>query len=191
VRDIIKMLVVLTVICTASGFSLALVHDVTREPIEYSRLKFVKEPAVKAVLSGYQNDPIKDRLSIPVGTDKKGKPVKLIVFPAKKDGKTFAVAFESSSAGYHGDVGVMLGVDLNSKKLTGLSIVSHTETPGLGARIIEPNFTDSFKGKPMDKELGVGDINALSGATVSTKGVVAAVNKAQATLDKYRDKMVQ
>ncbi|MBU2469316.1 MAG: RnfABCDGE type electron transport complex subunit G, partial [Proteobacteria bacterium] len=191
VRDILKMLVVLTAICAVSGFLLALVHDVTREPIEYSRLKFVKEPAVKAVLSGYQNDPIKDRLSIPVGTDKKGKPVKLIVFPAKKDGKTFAVAFESSSAGYHGDVGVMLGVDLNSKKLTGLSIVSHTETPGLGARIIEPNFTDSFKGKPMDKELGVGDINALSGATVSTKGVVAAVNKAQATLDKYRDKMVQ
>lgn len=190
-RDILKMLVVLTAICAVSGLSLALVHDVTKEPIEYSRLKFVKEPAVKAVLSGYQNDPIKDRLSIPVGTDKKGKQINLIVFPAKKDGKTFAVAFESAAPGYHGDIGVMLGVDLNSKKLTGLSIVSHTETPGLGAKIIEPNFTDAFKGKPMDKELGMGDINALSGATLSTKGVVTAVNKAQATLDKYRDKMVQ
>jgi len=191
VRDIIKMLVVLTVICAVSGFSLALVHDVTREPIEYSRLKFVKEPAVKAVLSGYQNDPIKDRLVIPVGTDKKGKPVKLIVFPAKKDGKTFAVAFESAAGGYHGDIGVMVGVDINSKKLSGISIVSHTETPGLGARIIEPNFTDSFKGKSLDKDLGVSDISALSGATFSTKGVVTAVNKARATLDKYRDKMVQ
>jgi len=191
VRDILKMLVVLTAICAVSGFLLALVHDVTKEPIEYSRLKFVKEPAVKAVLSGYQNDPIKDRLSIPVGKDKKGKPVNLIVFPAKKDGKTFAVAFESTGSGYHGEIGVMLGVDLASKKLTGLSIVSHSETPGLGARIIEPNFTDSFKGKPMDKELGVGDINALSGATLSTKGVLAAVNKAQTTLEKYRDKMVQ
>ncbi|MCF8042549.1 MAG: RnfABCDGE type electron transport complex subunit G [Desulfarculaceae bacterium] len=190
-RDILKMLVVLTVICAASGFLLALVHDVTKDPIEYSRLKFVKEPAVKAVLSGYQNDPIKDRLSILVGKDKKGKPVNLIVFPAKKDGKTFAVAFESTGSGYHGDIGVMLGVDLASKKLTGMSIVSHTETPGLGARIIEPSFTDSFKGKPMDKELATGDINALSGATLSTKGVVAAVNKAQATLNKYRDKMVQ
>lgn len=190
-RDILKMLVVLTAICAVSGFLLALVHDVTREPIEYSRLKFVKEPAVKAVLKGYQNDPIKDRLSILVGKDKKGKPVNLIVFPAKKDGKTFAVAFESSAAGYHGDIGVMLGVDLASKKLTGVSIVSHTETPGLGARITEPNFTGSFKDKPMDKELAVGDINALSGATLSTKGVVAAINNAQATLNKYRDKMVQ
>ena len=112
-----------------------------------------------------------------MGKDKKGKPVKLIVFPAKKDGKTFAVAFESGAQGYHGDIGVMVGVDLASKKLTGISIVEHTETPGLGARITEPNFTDSFKGKPLDKELGVGDINALSGATLSTKGVVAAVNQ--------------
>ncbi|MCB2226617.1 MAG: RnfABCDGE type electron transport complex subunit G [Desulfarculaceae bacterium] len=190
-RDIIKMLVVLTLICAVSGFMLALVHDVTREPIEYSRLKFIKEPAVKSVLTGYQNDPIKDRVSIDLGKDKKGKPVKLIVFPAKKDGKTYAVAFESSAQGYHGPIGVMVGVDLASKKLTGISIVEHTETPGLGARIIEPNFTDSFKGKALDKELGVGDINALSGATLSTKGVVAAVNQARATLDKYRDKMVQ
>lgn len=190
-RDILKMLVVLTAICAVSGFLLALVHDVTREPIEYSRLKFVKEPAVKAVLKGYQNDPIKDRLSILVGKDKKGKPINLIVFPAKKDGKTFAVAFESTGSGYHGDIGVMLGVDLAGKKLTGISIVSHSETPGLGARIIEPSFTDSFKDKPMDKELAVGDINALSGATLSTKGVVAAINNAQATLNKYRDKMVQ
>ena len=190
-RDIIKMLVVLTAICAVSGFLLALVHDVTREPIEYSRLKFIKEPAVKSVLTGYQNDPIKDRLVIPMGKDKKGKPVKLIVFPAKKDGKTFAVAFESSAQGYHGPIGVMMGVDLNKKKLTGISIVSHSETPGLGARIVEPNFTDSFKDKPMDKELGVGDISALSGATLSTKGVVAAINNGQGILNKYRDKMVQ
>ncbi len=190
-RDIIKMLVVLTAICAASGFSLALVHSVTKGPIEYAMLKNVKEPAVKAVLTGYQNDPIKDRISIDLGKNKKGKDVKLIVFPAKKDGKTFAVAFESSAQGYHGPIGVMVGMDLDSKKLTGISIVSHSETPGLGARIIETNFTDSFKDKPMDKELGVGDISALSGATLSTKGVVAAVNQAQATLNKYRDKMVQ
>jgi electron transport complex protein RnfG len=143
------------------------------------------------VLAGFQNDPIKDRLVIPVGKDKKGKPVNLIVFPAKKDGKTYAVAFESTAGGYHGEIGVMLGVNLTDQTLTGISIVSHTETPGLGARIVEPSFTDSFKGKPMDKPLAVGDINALSGATFSTKGVVEAVNKAQAILSKYRDKMVK
>ncbi len=190
-RDILKMVVVLTAICAVSGFLLAMVHGVTKGPIEYSRLKFVKEPAVKVVLADYDNDPIKDRISIPVGQDKRGRPLNLIVFPAKKGGKTIGVAFESIAGGYHGDIGVMVGVDVANKKLNGISIVSHTETPGLGALIIEPDFTASFKGKSMADELQIDDIAALSGATLSTKGVVAAVNKARGTFDKYRDKMVQ
>jgi Na+-translocating ferredoxin:NAD+ oxidoreductase subunit G len=191
VKDIIKMIVVLTLICVASGLILSAVYDVTKGPIEYARLKNVKEPAVKAVLSGYDNDPIKDRIEIPIGKDKKGKPVKLVVFPAKKNGKTFAVAFEGNGSGYHGNIGVMVGVDLAKKDITGISIVAHSETPGLGARIVEPQFTNSFKGKSLAKDLTPDDINALSGATFSTKGTVAAVNQARALLDKYRDKMVQ
>lgn len=190
-REIFKMVAALTAICVASGLILSLVYRFTKGTIEYSRLKFAQEPAVKAVLAGYDNDPIKDRVAIPMGTDKRGRPVKLIVFPAKKGGKTFAVAFESAGKGYHDEIGVMVGVDLAQKKLTGISIVSHTETPGLGARIVEPKFTDSFKGKPLNKELAAGDINALSGATFSTKGVVSAVNRARGIFDKYRDKMGQ
>ena len=126
-----------------------------------------------------------------MGKDKRGRPVNLIVFPAKKGGKTIAVAFESAAGGYSGDIGVMVGVDLAKKNLSGISIVSHTETPGLGARITESQFTDPFKGKPLADELKMDDIEALSGATLSTEGVVKAVNKARGTFDKYRDKMVQ
>jgi electron transport complex protein RnfG len=191
VKDIIKMIVVLTLICAASGLILSAVYDVTKGPIEYARLKNVKEPAVKAVLKGYDNDPIKDRIEIPVGKDKKGKPVKLVVFPAKKGGKTFAVAFEGTGSGYGGKIGVMVGINVEKKDITGISIVAHSETPGLGARIVEPQFTDSFKGKSLAKELSKDQINALSGATFSTKGTVAAVNQARGLLEKYRDKMVQ
>jgi len=191
VRDIIRMVVVLTLICAASGFALAVVHDFTKEPIEYSRLKYVKEPAVKAVLKGYDNDPIKDRISIVIGKDRYGRPVKLIIFPAKKAGKIFAVAFETSGKGYHGDIGVMVGIDVKHNKLTGIAIVSHSETPGLGARIVEKSFTGSFKGKSLAKELTTSDINALSGATFSTKGVLAAVNKARAIFKRYHAQIVR
>jgi len=185
------MMVVLTLICAASGFILALVHKVTKEPIEYAKLKNIKEPAVKAVLTGYTNDPIKDRIQIPMGKDKKGKPVALTVFPAKKDGKTFAVAFEGTGGGYNGPIGVMVGVNLTDKKLTGISVVSQAETPGLGARITEKQFTDSFAGKPLDKDLSVDSINAISGATFSTKGTVAAVNQARSLLEKFGAQMVK
>ena len=189
-KEIAKLVVVLALICGISGFVLAYVKDLTAEPIEYAKIKNVKEPAVKAVLSGYDNDPIKDRVSFPVGADKYGRPLSLVVFPAKKSGKTFAVAFESAGKGYHGEVGVMVGVDVAANKLTGISVVSHSETPGLGSRITLPSFTDPFKGLAFDKDLGKDNIQALSGATLSTNGVLAAVNAARATLDKYRDKMV-
>jgi electron transport complex protein RnfG len=191
VKDIIKMIVVLSLICGASGLILSAVYDVTKGPIEYAKLKNVKEPAVKAVLAGYDNDPIKDRIQIVTGKNKKGKDVKLVVFPAKKGGKTFAVAFEGTASGYGGPVDVMVGIDLAKNDITGISIVGHTETPGLGARITETQFTDSFKGKSLTKDLATDQINALSGATVSTKATVDAVNQARGLLDKYRDKMVQ
>ncbi len=185
------MAVVLTVICALSGLTLALVHDVTKEPIEYAMLKNVKEPAVMAVISGFDNDPIKDLVKIPIGKDKKGKDAFLMVFPAKKGGKTFAMAFETAAKGYHGDIGVMVGVDAEKNEVTGVSIVSHSETPGLGARITETDFTESFQGKSLENELTKDDINALSGATLSTNGVVAAVNNARTLFEQHRDQMLQ
>jgi electron transport complex protein RnfG len=101
------------------------------------------------------------------------------------------MAYESSGSGYNGPIGVMVGVNLADNQLTGISVVSHAETPGLGARIVESQFTESFAGKDVGKELAVGDINAISGATLSTEGVVDAVNKARQTLEEHRDRMVK
>lgn len=186
------MLVVLTSICAVSGFLLSLVYSFTKEPIEVALLKNKKEPAVKTVLIGFENDPIKDRINIPLGSDKYGRPVNLVVFPAKKGGKTYAVAFESAGKGFAGDIGVMVGLDAAKKDVTGIAVLTHSETPGLGARIAsEPSFTDSFKGKSLNAELKKEDVNAISGATYSTVGVVQAVNKAGQTFDKYKDKMLQ
>lgn len=190
-REILKLVVVLGLICAASGLALSFVYDVTKEPIYMTKLQEVKAPAVKKVLQGYENDPMKDLLKIPVGKDSRGKPLELLVFPAKKAGKTFAVAYETKAAGYHGDITVMVGVNLAKKDITGIQIVEHTETPGLGARIVNQDFTDSFKGKPLNKELTTGDINALSGATLSTNGVVAAVNKARGLYEKYGAEMAK
>lgn len=190
-RDIIRMVVVLTLICAVSGFSLALVHQVTKGPIEDSKFKNLKEPAVKAVLKGYENNPIKERILIPMGKDKRGRPVELVVFPAKKGGEIFAVAYESTGRGYHGDIGVMVGFDVKNNKLAGIYIVDQSETPGKGDKVTLASFTDPFKDKPLDKELEKEHINALSGATLSTNAVLAAVNKALDLFGKHRDKMVK
>ena len=179
-RDLIKMVVVLLVICTTSGVVLSYVNEATEEPREYSYIKFVQEPSMKAVLSDYDNDPIKERIKLVVGEDEEGNPIETVVFPAKKGGRTQAIAYSSSAKGYHDLIEVMVGV-LPDGKLTGISIMTHTETPGLGARIVEPEFTDQFAGLDLDTtKLSAegGKVDALSGATSSTTGVIAAVSSA-------------
>lgn len=180
------MVVTLSVICLASGLSLALVHQVTREPIEYQKIKFVMEPSVKAVLTDYENDPIKDRFKVLVGQDERGREVFKTVFPARKDGRITAVALGGSGKGYHGKIGVMVGIT-PAGELTGVSIMSHTETPGIGSRITEAKFTDQFQGLSVGEPL---EVEGVSGASYSTKGVLAAVKEAMTFYQEHKEKLL-
>jgi electron transport complex protein RnfG len=182
VRDILKMIVVLTLIGAASGLALSLVYQVTKKPIEYQTIKFVKEPAVKKVLTGYDNDPILDRKKITIGTDERGKPIELIIFPAKKAGKAFAVALEAKGKGFGGPIGVMVGIDKDGKLLD-IGITSHSETPGIGAKVNEATFTNRFKG--LKAEAGL-KVDGISGATYSSKGVMSAVNQAIGYVNNFK-----
>jgi electron transport complex protein RnfG len=174
------MVVVLTVICGCSALILSYANTATKEQREYQLLKYVQEPSIKAVLSGYDNDPVKDRIVIELGKDEKGQPIEKNIFPAKQGGEVVGLAYASAANGYHGLIGVMVGVDLEGK-ITGIGIMSHSETPGLGARVVEAGFTDQFKGLELLPGLKLsaegGQIDAISGATLSSKGVVAAVRQ--------------
>ena len=186
-KDYIKMIVVLTVIAGVCGFLLATVKDVTEARIEEQILVNVKGPAVKRVLESSTNDTIQDRMEIALEDQK------YTVFVGKKDGKTWAAAFESKGTGFGGEIGVMVGFDLEKDTLTGIGILTHQETPGLGARIVEPSFTSLFKGKPITAAFKVkkenGEIDALSGATNSSRGVCAAVTKTIALYPAIKGKL--
>jgi len=185
VRAIIRMIVVLTLIGAASGLTLSAIYGLTKAPIEYQTIKFVKEPAVKKVLTGYDNDPILDRTTITVGTDEQGKPLELVVFPAKKNGETFAVAIEGQGKGFHGTIGVMVGVSKDGA-ITDIGITSHSETPGIGSRVTEEAFTSRFKGQPITGEI---QVDGISGATYSSKGVMSAVNEALGYVTKFKQEL--
>ena len=181
-RDILKMITVLTLIGAASGLSLSLIYRVTKAPIEYQTIKFVKEPAVKKVLTGYDNDPILDRKRIVVGEDERGRPIEIIIFPAKKAGNIFAVALEGKGKGFGGLIGVMVAVSKDGKLLD-IGVTSHSETPGIGTKTAEAYFTDKFKG--LKAEAGL-KVDSISGATYSSKGVMAAVEQAIGYVNNFR-----
>ena len=202
-RDTIMLVVVLALVCIISALALALVNNLTEDRIiEQKRL--VRLQAVAAALPRgdlqYDNDPSKDTIKIPEWKEKDGS--SRTIYLGKKHGKSVGAAFTSESEGYSGFITIMMGVDLEGK-LTGIEILKHAGTPGLGANITTASFKKQFVGKfragsPEDKLEAVKDrkatkhweIEALTGATVSSRGVVQALNDGLTMFQKYRKRIL-
>ncbi|OEU69004.1 MAG: electron transporter RnfG [Desulfovibrio sp. S3730MH75] len=175
-NEALKMIVVLSLICGLSGFTLATLKDATNDKIEEQVLTYVQGPAINDVLAGFDNSPVKDRKKFDIpGTDQQ-----VTVFPALKDGKLFGVALETYAKGYGGNVGVMVGFNIDGVNLSGIGITTMKETPGIGSRVAKHGFTNQFNGHPAAVELSAkgGDINGIAGATISSTASVEAIKQA-------------
>ncbi len=175
-KDMIKMVVVLTILSAFSGGLLAAIRDNTQDRIQNQQLTFVKGPAVKEIFEGASNDPIADRFEIEVNGIKK------TVFVAKYDGEPKALAMESYGKGYGGDVGLMVGINMEDDTIRGVAVTTHAETPGIGAKAKEdPVLSDQFKGLPISDSYKVnqdgGQINSISGATITSRAVTSAASQ--------------
>ena len=189
-REMIKMVVVLTLLCTFSGGLLAAIRGGTKEKIEYQQLKFVKGPAIKAILQGSSNDPIVDRFKI-----KDGK-IERSFFVGIFDGKASAVAFESFGKGFGGDIGLMVGVNIEDDNIIGAGVTTHNETPGVGSRAkSDPGFAAQFKGLSIKDTFKVktdgGQVDAVSGATVTSRGVTVAATEAGKIYKKLKPQIAE
>lgn len=176
-REMISMVVVLTVLSAFSGGLLAALKDGTKERIENQELSLVKGPAVMNLLKGASNDPLKDRFKMTVGEAENS------FFVGVFDGKPNAVAFEVPGKGFADNIGLMVGFDVDTDALIGVRVTTIKDTPGLGANAKEdPKWAAQFNGKSVDESFKVtadgGDINAISGATITSRGVCAAANDA-------------
>jgi len=189
-RDIIKMIVVLTIVSAVCGGGLALVRISTADQITYQKIKFIKEPALKQILVGYDNDPVSDRKEIVTGKDKKGKDVATTFFYAKKAGQVITIAFETEAPGFAGNVGVMMAVKPDGT-MQGVAVTTLSETPGVGTRVKEdPSFCAQFVGKPLTANFSLGaEIQGLSGATVSSTAVSNAVKSGVELYTKHKSQL--
>ena len=189
-RDIIRMIVVLGVLAAASGVLLAGVKSGTAAKIEYQQLKFVKGPAIIKILEGCTNDPLTDRFKIQDGE------VERSFYVGVFDGKANVVAYETFGKGFGGDVGIMVGVNLETDELLGLGVTTHSETPGLGSRAKDdPSFGAQFKGMSLTKPFKVkpdgGQVDAVSGATVTSRGVCAGVTESTGFYNKLKPQLLE
>ncbi len=175
--EMIKMVVVLTVLSVVSGGSLSWLKDFTEPKIENQVMNLVKGPAIRNMLSEAENDPVNDRFKIKDGDVEKN------VFVGVFGGTADTVVLESEANGFADKVGLVVAVNMSDDTLRGVAVTTSKETPGLGARAKDdPSFAAQFKGQSISKPFGVtkdgGQISALSGATITSRAVCAGVNKA-------------
>ena len=189
-REIIKMIVVLTVLSCFSGGLLAAIRGGTKDKIENQQLEFVKGPAIRNILDGCSNDPIVDRFKIKDGD------IERSFFVGVFDGKANTVAFESFGGGFGGDIGLMVGVNLDDDKIINIGVTTHSETPGVGSRAkSEPTLSNRFKGLDLVQSFKVkpdgGEIDAISGATVTSRGVCAGVTDAGSVYKRLKSQITE
>ena len=114
----------------------------------------------------------------------------LELYPVTNGGAEAGYVMKISASGSQGSIVMMVGVDAD-KAITGISVVSHSETSGIGTKVVEnkPNAAgtpvlDPFVCMAGAGTLAVGsNITAISGATVSTKGITMGANAALAAAE--------
>jgi len=187
-KETLRLAFALTLIAAIAGLILSLVEATTREPIaEQRRLETLK--ALSAVLPPLDNAPDADTVALAAGTDRKGRPQERLFYRGRQGETLTGVAFKVVAPdGYSGNIEIMTGVTPDGT-VSGIEILSHAETPGLGAKIVEPGFKAQFQDKSLDnadwrvKKDG-GSFDQITGATISPRAIVKAV---KAGLEFYRD----
>ena len=188
-KEIFRLTLILTVITAVSAGVLAFVNQQTEQPIE-NALREEKMKALRNVLPPFDNELTEDSILIPDITGDT-----LEVFRGKEDGKINGVAFPVlSHDGYSGDIEFMVGVNLDGV-IQGIEILTHTETPGLGAKIQSEDFKTQFKTRGINNpelwevEKDGGVFKQITGATISSRAVTRAVHKGLKFYKKHIDEI--
>lgn len=189
-NELTRMVVVLTLIAGVCSAALTSANYLLDPYVSRQTDYYVRGPALENLF----NKPAEEVLTNKVEIEVDGAPVP--VFFLKEEGSVSRLAVEATGkGGYGGDLLLMVGVDLADQKLTGLEAVSHSETPGLGARIEEMGFRRQWQGLPIDQDVAIttdgGVIDAISGATFTSRAAVRGTNQVLHFVDEYKDQIIE
>lgn len=170
IRDIFKTAISLFVICAVAAGLLAAVNSVTESKIAANAAETANE-ARKGVLPAADNF---EEKTLDDGT---------VYYKGTSDGETSGYVFTVSSSGYGGEIELTVGINSDGA-VTGLTILSINETPGLGMNAKKDSFISQYIDKSgslsvvKNKTPGNSEILAITSATVTSKAVTNAVNNA-------------
>ncbi|MBN2527467.1 MAG: RnfABCDGE type electron transport complex subunit G [Deltaproteobacteria bacterium] len=191
----VKMILVLTLIAGAAGLGLSAVNDYTKPLAEANNRNYTLTSintvipeadipdACKKYAAAFDNAPDRDAICVGAST----------VYRGRKGNNIVGIAVEAiGEEAYSGTITVLVGIRMSDGQLSGLKVLKHAETPGLGSVMTKCEFQQQMVGKgPTDINWTVvkdgGDVNQISGATITSRSLLNAIHKAQEIWKNNRD----
>lgn len=187
-KQIIKNTLILTIITVVAGLCLGYVYEITEDPIKLAR-ENAKQNAYRAVFAdaaSFEEGEISHVANADVILESGGfgkvridEALNALDASGKQIGCVLTV---TDTEGYGGDITLTMGISSDGT-LNGIEILDISETAGLGMKATTPEFKGQFTGKKVTQfsytktgSQNEYEIDALSGATITTKAVLNAVN---------------
>ena len=182
-KEIVKPAVVLFLVCAIITGALAFVNGITKPIIDEGQEAALRE-SLSVVLPGAgQFSEAMDRDSL---TDQGYQPGERIknLYTSTNGGEIVGCVVEVASKGYGGNIVMLVGID-KSLSITGVAILSHNETPGLGSKA-DGEYMERYLGRIAENLYRVvktkpardGDIEALASATITSRAIANGISEA-------------
>ncbi|MBU0534365.1 MAG: RnfABCDGE type electron transport complex subunit G [Candidatus Omnitrophica bacterium] len=172
----LQIFIALGAVCLFSGGALAIMYNFTKTPIAENQQSELKTAIVKVLPSVKNYKEIKktETITIYKGEDE------------KEEMLGYAVVGEGN--GFQGKIKLIVGFDKDLTSFLGMEILESLETPGLGTRVGEEPFKKQVKSLKLKPDVSIGivkdeknkketDIQAITGATISSTAVVEILNE--------------
>ena len=178
---------ILLAICIVTALLLGIVNQITAPKIDAIQ-KAKKETAMAQVLPADEYESWPEDVSLPGDDSITG------LYAANVNGSAIGWIVEVTAIGSQGPITMMVGMDMTDPwcKVTGVSVITSSETPNIGTKVVnDQSVLDRFIGMSHERgeitvNIGANRFDAVSGATVSSRGVTAGVNAAlDAIVDLY------
>ncbi len=193
-KNIMKNTAILTAITLSAGFFLGVVYEITKEPIRIAKEARANE-AYKAVFpeaesfSTYENYSLESAAEILKAASFNNSSITGAFVAKNGETELGHVLVVVAHDGYSGDLSFAMGVTSDGI-LNGISLLEIAETPGLGMNAAEPEFLEKFTNKSAEEfkvtktgSTNEHEIDALSGATITTNAIVNSLNAGLIYLD--------
>ena len=178
-KHVLKPALALFIIAAITTSLLVIAHNLTLEPIA-KQAKKTQEKTMKEVLA--QASRFREFSGDNAVAGKSGCITG--IYEGLSNDSVIGYVVELAPSGYSGAVNMMVGILKTERLISGMRILKHSETPGLGALAVKENFYRKYDGKTMvplfvvKANPGSDEIEAITGATITTKAVTYAVNEA-------------